>query len=53
MNKLRKINDNLNDGALMHYRLIKEHKSSTLSQCFIVAQKFNLQRQAPFLPMQC
>jgi hypothetical protein len=30
-----------------------EHKCSTLAQCLIVVQKFNLQRQAPFLPMQC
>lgn len=30
-----------------------EHECSTIAQCFIVAQMFNLQRQAPFLPMQC
>ena len=30
-----------------------EHECSTLAQCLIVVQKFNLQRQAPFLPMQC
>ena len=30
-----------------------EHECSTLVQCFIVAQMLNLQRQAPFLPMQC
>lgn len=28
-------------------------KCSALTQCLIVAQKLNLQRQAPFLPMQC
>ncbi len=30
-----------------------EYKCSTLAQCFIVAQKLNLQRQAPFLPILC
>jgi hypothetical protein len=30
-----------------------EHECSALAKCFIVAQMFNLQRQAPFLPMQC
>jgi len=30
-----------------------ENECSTHAQCFIVVQKFNLQRQAPFLPMQC
>ena len=28
-------------------------KSSAFAQYFIVVQKFNLQRQAPFLPMLC
>ena len=28
-------------------------EAALTAQCFIVAQMFNLQRQAPFLPMQC
>ena len=28
-------------------------KCSAFAECLIVAQMFNLQRQAPFLPMQC